>query len=197
MLGTALCAEGEHRHTRVGKASHALGGLSRADSNLSQLRGIGHRCHSHIAHHEHTLLAILRSLGDEQHRTAHTRDARRALDNLQGRAKRVTRRGEGTRDLSVSIPALDDEASEIQRVQHQFASLFDGHALLLAKFKKQLCILLCFFRCCRIDNHCLTNVFQSQLVGQSINFSLIADKNDIGDVVSKTLVGGSKCALLQ
>ena len=194
MLRATLRAERQHRHTGVSKACHTLGGLSRADCNLSQLRGIRHRSHSHVTHHEYTLLAILWSLGDEQ---AHASDARGTLNNLQGRAKRVARRGEGTRDLSVSIATLDDEAAEVQGVQHQFASLFDGHALLLAKFKKQLCILLCFFRCSRIYNHCLTNVFQSQLVGQSKNFSLIADKNDIGDVVSKTLVGGSKCALLQ
>ena len=145
VLCTSLGRERKHSHARLCKACNALGSLCRAHCNLSQLIGIRSRGHCNISHHNNTILAVLRSLGNHQHCSANAADARSALDNLKCRTQGVSRGGKSSADLSVGISALDYETSEIQRVGlHQFLGLLRGHSLVLAQLIEQIDVLCSF-----------------------------------------------------
>ena len=58
VLGTALRREAQHGNAGILKACHRLGCLCRADCNLSQLVGIGHRRNGHIANNNDTGAAL-------------------------------------------------------------------------------------------------------------------------------------------
>ena len=198
VLGRALGAEAEHGDTRVLEACHAAGGLRRAYGNLCQLVGIGHGGHSHVAHDEHAVLAVLRTVGDEQHGAADTGDTRRALDNLQGGAQGVARGAECSADLSVGAFGLDNHASEIQRVSDELTGLLDGHSLALAEFAEELCQLLGAFEVLGVDECGLINVRQAVLLGQCVHFVWVSNEDDVGQFVGqcpvcsdeRTLLGG-------
>ena len=196
MLGRALRREAQHGHARILEACHRLGGLSRADGNLCQLVGIGHGRHSHVAYDHHAVLAILRLLRDEQHGTAHAGDARGALDDLQRRTQRVARGRERTRNLTVGTLGLDDHATQVERVLHQFAGLLDGHALLLAQLSQQLGILLAAGVVQRVDDGGLVDVGESILLGIGLDALRITNEDDVGQFVGQHAVGGAQGALL-
>ena len=89
MLGAALRREAQHSHAGLFEASHSLSHLGGTYGNLRKLGSIGHRSHSHVGHHKHTVLTILFLLRDEQQTTADAGNTRLALDDLQGRTQRV------------------------------------------------------------------------------------------------------------
>ena len=196
MLGTSLRGEWKHGNAWVSETSHRLGCLSSTNCNLSQLSSIWHRSNGNVTHNEHTILTELRSLGNHQHGTAHASDAWSALDDLESRTERVARSGESTTDLSVGFATLDDEATVIERVEHLFASLFDGHTFLLAKFKEQLSIFFTLRRSSRVDESGFVDVLQSELVSKGMEFVDVAKNDDVCKSVSDSTVCSSECALL-
>ena len=196
MRSTSLGRETQHGHTGILKSGHRLGSLSRADGNLRELCGIGHRRYSHVAYHEHTILTILRLLGDEQHTTAHTSDAGGALDDLQGRTKGFTCGGKSAGNLSVGTFGLDNHTAKVERVLHQFAGLLDGHTLLLAEFSQFLGIFLTAVAVFGVDECGLVDVGQSAFLCQCMHFLGITDENQVCNVFSQYTVGCTKCTLL-
>ena len=46
----------------------------------------------------------------------------------------------GTCQLTVGIAVLDDEATQVKRVKHLLLCLLNGHTLVLAQLKQQVCI---------------------------------------------------------
>ena len=96
MLGRAFGGEAQHGHARVIESGNALGSLRGADGNLCELVGIRHGGHGHITYNENTILAVLWLVGNQQHGTADTGDARCALDDLQGGAQGFAGGREGT-----------------------------------------------------------------------------------------------------
>ena len=197
MLCTAFRRERKHGHARVGKASHRACGLRRAYGNLCQLSGIRHRSDGHVANHENAVLTVLRGLGDHQHGATYAGDARRALDNLEGRTQRVAGCAERTGYLSVGIAALDDEASEIEGVEHLLLSLLQSHALLLPQFEEQLGIFFAFLTRGRVNQRSLVDVLQSELVGQCVDLVDIAEQDEVGKVIGQRLVSCGECTLLR
>ena len=197
VLGTALRGERKHGHARVFESGHAPGGLGCADGNLCQLLGVGHGGDGNVAYHEHTLLAVLRRLGDEQHGAADAGDAGGALNDLQGGPEGIACGGEGTADLSVGIAALDDEATEVQRIEHLLPGLLLGHALGLAQFVEQRCIIVGLGAGLGVDDGGLLHVLQTQFLGLRQNFLAVADEDDFGQLVGYGAVGSGQCALLQ
>ena len=139
--GGTLRAETQHGNAGVFDACHGASCLSRAVCKLRKLLGSRNGRDGNVAHDEHALLAVLRLVGDEEHGSADACDAGGARDDLQRGTQRVARRAESTANLAVGLAVLDDEAAEIERVLYEFASLFDGHALLLAQLLKHLRIL--------------------------------------------------------
>ena len=197
MLGGALRREGEHRHARLGKAGHAPGGLCRADGDLRQLLGVRSRGHGHVADHEHAVLAVLRGLGDHQHRAAHAGDAGGALDDLQGRAERLAGGGEGAADLAVGIAALDDQAAEVERIEDGLAGHLEGHALLLAELEEELCVFFGLVAGLGIDDGSLVDMLEAQLGRIGEDFLAVADQDDVGKAVGDGAVGRGDGALLE
>ena len=195
VLGRTLGGEAEHGNARVVEASNALSGLSRADGNLRELVGIGHGRHGHITYDENAILAVLRTVGDEEHSAADAGNTRGALDDLECGAQRLTRGGESTGDLSVGTFGLDDHATEVERVLYEFAGLFDGHALALAEFAEELCEFLGALVVLGVDERSLADVGEAVLLGQGVYFGRVADEDDVGQAVCQSFVGRDKRAL--
>ena len=197
VLGTALGGEAKHGHAGLVDAGNGLGCAGGADGNLCQLVGIGHRSYCHVAHHKHAVLAALGGVGEQQHGTAHAGDARRGLDDLQGGTEHVARRVACAGKLAVGIAALDDEAAEIKRILHQFARLFNGHALLLAQFAKQLGIRLLLRMVFGVDNLRFADISQSELLRHSSDFHGIAEQDKVCHPIGENLVGGFEGTLFR
>ena len=196
MLGRALGGEAQHGYAGIVEASNALGGLRGADGNLRELVGIGHGRHGHVAHHEDAVLAVFGLVGDEEHRATDAGDARRALDDLQGRTQGLTRSRERTGDLSVGTLGLDDHTTQIERVLHEGASLLDGHALALTQFAEQLSQLLAALVVLGIDERSLVDVFEVVLLSQCVYLLGVTDEDDVGQFVGQSLVSRDERALL-
>ena len=163
MLCRTLGGEGKHSHPRLCKSSHTLCSLSRTYGNLSQLGSIRHWGHSDVTHNQNTLFAILRSLGNQQHSSTDTGDSRSTFDNLECRAKSVSGGGKRSADLSVGIPALDDETSVIERiVVNKFLRSLESKPLLLPELIEQLHIFLSLVVGGRVDYSRLPNVLKSE-----------------------------------
>ena len=121
----------------------------------------------------------------------------KGLDNLQGGAQHVARRVAGTGQLAVGIAVLDHQAAQVQRIVHQFAGLFDGHAFLFAQFAQQLCV---FFRAgivIRVDDSGLANVTQAPLFGAGMDFIRVAQQNQVGNSLCQYQVGSFQCAFFR
>ena len=194
MAGTTLGRETQHGHTWVFKSRHATRRCSGAHGYLGQLSGIGHGRNGHIAHHHHAVFAILLLVGYEQHGTAYASNARFAFDDLQCGAKGFARCAECARHLSVGPVGFNEHATKVKIVLYQFASLCQGHALLLAKFGQQLGQLFAVGIVFGVDDGCLVDVYKSTSLCQFVNFRGIANENDVGDVVGQCSVGSTKCA---
>ena len=192
MLSRALGREAQHGNAWLCKTSHTLGCLCCTYGNLCQLGSIGHGGHSHIAHHQDTILTILRFLSDEQHGTAHTADARSALDNLQCRTERIACGAQRTGDLSVSFLSLDNHTTEIERILHQLTSFLDGHALALAQFSEQGSILFTLGVVLRIDDGGLVDMCQPPLGCQLMNLLRVTYQDKMSYIVGEHHVGCSQ-----
>ena len=118
-----------------------------------------------------------------------------ALDNLQGRTQGLARCGEGSGNLSVGTFGLDNHATQVERVLHQFAGLLDGHALLLAQFGQLLGIFLTAVAILGIDKRGLVDVGQAAFLGKCMHFVGITDKNKVCNVFCQHAVGCTECAL--
>ena len=196
MRSTSLCGEAQHGNTGIFEPSHTLSSLCSTNGNLRELCGIRHRCNSHVANHKYTILAKLGLLGNKQHATAHTRDARSALDNLKCRTQGLTCSREGSGNLSVGTFGLDNHATEVERVLHQFAGLLDSHTLLLAQLGQLLGIFLTAVAILGVDECSLVDVGQATFLGKCMHFVRITDENQVCNVLSQHTVGCTKCALL-
>ena len=196
MFGRTLSRKAEHGHTRI-YAGHGLGGAGGTNSNLGQLVGIGHGGNGHVAHYKHTVVAALGSVGEEQHGTAHASNARSCLDNLQGRTQHIACSVACTGQLAISIAALDNHATEVERVEHLFTCFFNGHALLLAQFGKEFGVFFLLGTGGRVDDSGLVNVAQAPLLGQLMDFVHIAKNDEVCHAVGQYLVGGFKCTFFR
>ena len=195
ILGRALGGIAQHGHVRLLNAGNGLGSLSCGVGDLGELVSSGVRRDGHITHDNDTIVAVLR-LGHEQHGAAHAGDAGGALDDLQRRAQGVACSAQRATDLTVSVAALDDHASKIEIVvEHELAGLVDSHALLLTELSELLGILLGLVEMERIDDLGLADVLQTPFFCLLLDMSGVADKNDVGDVVGKHMVGCFQCAL--
>ena len=119
------------------------------------------------------------------------------LTHEQGRAECVACGAERTGNLAVCITALDDEASEVEGVHHLLAGFLDGHALLLAQFVEQLCVLLGLLAGGRVDDGGLADVGELEFLGERVYLVWIADEDDFGQLVGQCLVGSGKRALFK
>ena len=142
MACAALCGEAEHCHTWLLKTCNALRCLCSANGNLCKLACVRHWSNGNVAHYDDAILAILRLVGDEQHGSADTADARGTFNDLQGRTQGVASGAQRSADLSVGTFGLDNHTSEVERILHQLAGFLDGHSFLLAKLCEQFGILL-------------------------------------------------------
>ena len=188
MTCASFRAEAEHSNARFLEACYAASSLSRADSNLSKLVGIGHWRNCYIAHHQNTILAILLGWGNHQHSTTHATHARSAFDDLQSRTKGVASRGECTRNLSVGITILDDEAAIVERVFHFLASLFLCHAFVLPEVVEELDVSLCLLVCFGVNDCGLVNVFKPKLVSKRKDVFLCSNQDDVCQVIGQGFV---------
>ena len=87
-------------------------------------------------------------------------------------------------------------APEIWPVLHEFASLLDGHALLLAKLGEELCILLSLRVVQRVYDGSLVDVVKVPLCSESLQLVGVADEDKVSQVVSEDAVGSLQSALL-
>ena len=196
VLGRALGREAQHGNFRV-ETGNCLGCTCRTYGNLCQLFCIGHRSHSHVTHHQDTVLSIFRSMCQQQHGTRNASDARGSLDNLQSRAKYITRSVACTCQLAVSVAVLYNQAAQIKRIDNQLASLFDGHAFLFAELAKQLGIFFFLRMVFRVDNGSFVYISQPPLFGTSLYLGRFSKDNQVGYSVSQDLIGSFQCTLFR
>ncbi len=80
-------------------------------------------------------------------------------------------------------------------MKHELTSLVDRHALLLTELSQLLGILLRLVEVERIDDRCLVDVLQAPLFSLLLDVCGVTNKNDVGDVVGKHMIGCFQCAL--
>ena len=101
-----------------------------------------------------------------------------------------------TCQLTVGIAVLDNQTAQIKRVGYQLTGFFNSHAFFLTQLEQQLCILFLLGIVFRIDNGCLGNVTKSPLRCTSVDFSRIAQKNQVCNTICQNLIWQlAKCVL--
>ena len=133
----------------------------------------------------------------QQHCTGYTSNARSCLNDLQCRTKYIACGVACTCQLTVSITILNNQTAQIERINYQLTSFFDSHAFFLAKFTKQLRILLFLRMILRIDDCSLADVSKSPFCCTSINFIRITQKNQVSNSVCQNLIGSFQGAFFR
>ena len=136
-------------------------------------------------------------LREEQHRTAHHRDARSRLDDLEGRTKHIASGVARTSQLSVGIASLDDEATEVEGIFHNGACRVDGHTLLRTELCEELCIFLLLIVRERVDEGGFLDVSKAIFLSECLDFGRIANEDKVGHLVSEDAVGCFECAFFR
>ena len=154
-----------------------------------KLACIRHWSNCNVAHDYYSILAILRLVGDEKHRSADTADARSTFNDLQGWTQGVASCAQRTADLSVGTFRLDYHTAKVEWILHQFTSFLNGHTLLLAEFSQQGCIFLRLGVVLRVDECGLVDVCQAPLLCQRVNLVWIANEDKVRHTVSQHSVG--------
>ena len=162
-----------------------------------QLRSIGNGSNGNITHYQNTILTIFGSMRQQQHSTGNAGNARSSLDNLQSRTKHIAGSIACTCQLTVGIAVLDNQTAQIKRVGYQLTGFFNSHAFFLTQLEQQLCILFLLGIVFRIDNGCLGNVTKSPLRCTSVDFSRIAQKNQVCNTICQNLIGSFQSAFFR
>ena len=131
-----------------------------------------------------------------KHRAADTCHSGRALDDLQSRTQRLTRRAECSAHLSVSLLKLYYHTSQVKRISHQTAGFLYCHALALTYLGKLFGIHLALGIVLGVDDGGFLNVGKSPLLCKTAYFTGVSYENNVGYVVSQNSVGGFKGTLL-
>ena len=116
---------------------------------------------------------------------------------MQGGTEHVARCVAGTSQLTIGITALNNHATEVQGVEHLFASLLNGHALLFTQFGKEFSIFLLFRTGSRVNDSSLVNVAKAPLLSETMNFVNITKNNEVSHTISKNAVCGFKGAFFR
>ena len=168
-----------------------MSSVSRANGDLTELLCIRVRSNRTVGKHEDTLLAIsLCSLVFENHDECarDARDARSCLDDLKCRTKHVASSVASTCHLTVSLSALDDERTEVERILDEFCCFLWCHALLLTELEEEVGILLCVRVVFRLNDCSLVDILETIFGNESIDFRLCADEHDICDTITEDAV---------
>jgi len=124
----------------------------------------------------------------EEHSPADARDAWGGLDDLQGGAKHVARGVASTSKLAIGMAALDDKATEVERVEHFLVCFFEGHPFLLAKLEQQLCIFLLLLVAFGVNDSGLFDVAKPPLLSETKYFLTITKDDEVGHTVGDDLI---------
>ena len=191
-----FCRETQQCHFRVNTCD-SLSRTCSTNSDLRQLRSIGNGSNGNVTHYQNTILTIFGSMSQQQHCTGNASNARSSLDNLQSRTKHITGSIACTRQLTVGIAVLDNQTAQIKRIGYQLTGFFNSHAFFLTQLEQQLCILFLLGIVFRIDNGCLGNVTKSPLRCTSVDFSRIAQKNQVCNTICQNLIGSFQSAFFR